>query len=189
MDFLEVIKIINEINSKITFIFKDITEIDNLNIEYVPNIPINEDEYDYDILVTKLKHIYCKYRQREICLGMTVYGPHRDDFIFKIRDNNVKDFGSQGQQKLAVIALKLSLLEIYKNKFGEFPVLLLDDIFSELDRKRKNKLIEYINNAGQVIITTNDIRDINKKKIKNVKLFEIKDKKIVEKGDINGKWK
>ena len=118
---------------------------------------------------------------------MTVYGPHRDDFIFKIRDNNVKDFGSQGQQKLAVIALKLSLLEIYKNKFGEFPVLLLDDIFSELDRKRKNKLIEYINNAGQVIITTNDIRDINKKKIKNVKLFEIKDKKIVEKGDINGK--
>lgn len=185
--YLERKKIINEINSKITFIFKDITEIDNLNIEYVPNIPINEDEYDYDILVTKLKHIYCKYRQREICLGMTVYGPHRDDFIFKIRDNNVKDFGSQGQQKLAVIALKLSLLEIYKNKFGEFPVLLLDDIFSELDRKRKNKLIEYINNAGQVIITTNDIRDINKKKIKNVKLFEIKDKKIVEKGDINGK--
>ena len=99
----------------------------------------------------------------------------------------MKIFGSQGQQKLAVIAFKLAFLQLLEEQLGKTPVLLLDDVFSELDKKRKNKLIEYINDAGQVIITTNDIRDINKKKIKSSKIFEIKDKKIVEKGDSNGK--
>ena len=78
-------------------------------------------------------------------------------------------------------------LDIYKEKIGSVPVLLLDDIFSELDKKRKNKLIDYINHAGQVIITTNDIRDINRKKLNEAKIFEIKNKKIIEKGDKNGK--
>ena len=89
---------------------------------------------------------------------------------------------------MAILALKIAEAYVYKDYGLEFPVLLLDDVFSELDKKRKNKLIEYINEAGQVIITTNDIRDINKKKIKSSKIFEIKDKKIVEKGDSNGKW-
>ena len=118
---------------------------------------------------------------------MTIYGPHRDDFIFNLDTNNIRYFGSQGQQKLAIISFKLCLLDIYKEKIGSVPVLLLDDIFSELDKKRKNKLIDYINHAGQVIITTNDIRDINRKKLNEAKIFEIKNKKIIEKGDKNGK--
>ena len=61
------------------------------------------------------------------------------------------------------------------------PILLLDDIFSELDKKKKNKIIDYINNVGQVIITTNDISDIKKNKLSNVSIYKIKNKKIIEK--------
>ena len=85
--------------------------------------------------------------------------------------------------------IKLGLIEIFKKRMGYIPILLLDDVFSELDKSKKNKLINYINNASQVIITTNDIRDINIKKIKNVKVFEVKNNKIIEKGDKNGKRK
>lgn len=178
-------KIIDFINDKITDIYNNIISIDGLKVKYVPNIDLVD--YDSEALRKKIKHTFYKNRQKEITLGMTVYGPHRDDFEFCIENNNIKYFGSQGQQKLAVIAFKLTFLKLLEEQLGKTPVLLLDDVFSELDKKRKNKLIEYINEAGQVIITTNDIRDINKKKIKSSKIFEIKDKKIVEKGDSNGK--
>ena len=178
-------KIIDFINDKITDIYNNIISIDGLKVKYVPNIDLVD--YDSEALRKKVKHTFYKNRQKEITLGMTVYGPHRDDFEFCIENNNIKYFGSQGQQKLAVIAFKLAFLQLLEEQLGKTPVLLLDDVFSELDKKRKNKLIEYINDAGQVIITTNDIRDINKKKIKSSKIFEIKDKKIVEKGDSNGK--
>lgn len=179
-------KIIDFINDKITDIYNNIISIDGLKIKYVPNIDLVD--YDSETLRKKIKHTFYKNKQKEITLGMTVYGPHRDDFEFCIENNNIKYFGSQGQQKIAVIAFKLAFLQLLEEQLGKTPVLLLDDVFSELDKKRKNKLIEYINDAGQVIITTNDIRDINKKKIKSSKIFEIKDKKIVEKGDSNGKW-
>ena len=120
---------------------------------------------------------------------MTIYGPHRDDFKIMIHDQDIKFFGSQGQQKMAVIAIKLALVKVFFDRTSDIPIILLDDIFSELDRKRKNKLMNYINDAGQVIITTNNIMDINRKKIEKVKVFEIKNKKIMEKGDKNGKRK
>ena len=83
----------------------------------------------------------------------------------------------------------MSLVYVFNEIDGKMPVLLLDDIFSELDRKKKNKLIDYIKNVGQVVITTNDIRDINKNKLNNATVFEVKNKNIIEKGDINAKRK
>ena len=176
---------IDSINERINVIFEDITNIKNLKIDYQTNIGI--EVFEKEEISKKMKFIFHKYNQKEISLGMTIYGPHRDDFIFNLDTNNIRYFGSQGQQKLAIISFKLCLLDIYKEKIGSVPVLLLDDIFSELDKKRKNKLIDYINHAGQVIITTNDIRDINRKKLNEAKIFEIKNKKIIEKGDKNGK--
>lgn len=174
-----------EVNSLIDEIYKDISGFSNLHIEYKPNIMF--DSFDEDNLKKQMKDCYSKNKNKEIALGMTLYGPHRDDFEFYIGNNNIKFFGSQGQQKLIIIALKLSILKVFENRMGEIPILLLDDIFSELDKSKKNKIINYINNAGQVIITTNDIRDINKRKINSAKVFEIKKNNIIEKGDVNGK--
>ena len=178
-------KFIDQINSYISKIYYDISNINNLIIKYVPNVEINN--FNDDDLRKTLKNQYSKSLNREMSLGMTLFGPHRDDIIFTIDNKNIKLFGSQGQQKLSIIALKLSLVNIFNERLESMPILLLDDVFSEIDRKRKNKIMKYIESFGQVIITTNDIRDINKNKIDNYKIFEVKDEKIIEKGDKNGK--
>ncbi len=172
-------KFIDDVNKHLSLIYKNISGIEGLSILYIPNIEI--EDFNIESLEKKLKDQYTKYKNKEINLGMTIYGPHRDDFKIMIGNEDIKSFGSQGQQKIAVISLKISILKTFYERKQEMPVLLLDDIFSELDKKRKNKLINYINESGQVIITANDIRDINKKKLKDIKIFEIKDKNIIEK--------
>ena len=105
---------------------------------------------------------------------MTIYGPHRDDFYFEYKDNDLKYYGSQGQQKLAILSFKISEIPIFKEFTGTSPVLLLDDIFSELDIKKKNKLLKIINlDDVQSIITTTDLRNINKKYVENAYIFNV----------------
>ena len=185
--YIERKKIIDEINDQLSNIYKDICGLDNLFLKYQPNIDIDLKEFSEKNIIEKLKETFSKNLKKEMLLGMTLYGPHRDDFNFYLNEENIKFYGSQGQQKLAIISLKISLIKIFYKRLENMPILLLDDIFSELDRKKKNKIINYINNSGQVIITTNDIRDISKKKLENTTIFEVKNKKIMEKGDLNGK--
>ena len=166
-------------------IYDNITFGRKLKIVYEPNIDIKL--FDDENIKKSLKYKYDSNLNKEISLGMTIYGPHRDDFLFLIDDKNIEFFGSQGQQKLAVIALKLSIVYVLNELTNEMPILLLDDIFSELDKKKKNKILEYIKNIGQVVITTNDIKDINKNKLDDIKIIKIKNQKITEKGGKNGR--
>ncbi|MBN2851752.1 MAG: DNA replication/repair protein RecF [Clostridia bacterium] len=92
--------------------------------------------------------------KNEIKNKMTLYGPHRDDFTIFINDKDVKFFGSQGQQRTSVLALKLSEIEIIKEKTGYFPVLLLDDVMSELDLSRRKFLTESILTRQTFITST-----------------------------------
>ena len=97
----------------------------------------------------------------EIKTGITSIGPHRDDFDFMIGNNNLKNYGSQGQQRSAVLSLKLSEIPIFKSYKNTYPILLLDDVFSELDDYKKNNLLRYIVNDIQTFITTTDLKSIN----------------------------
>jgi DNA replication and repair protein RecF len=83
-------------------------------------------------------------------------GPHRDDLSFTIGDADLKKYGSQGQQRTAVLSLKLSELEYVKSEIGEYPVLLLDDVMSELDQNRRQALLDFVRNRIQTFITTTD---------------------------------
>ena len=87
-------------------------------------------------------------------------------------------YGSQGQQRIAILSIKLAEISIFKEYTGTTPILLLDDIFSELDARKKNNLLKYIKNSIQTIITTTDLATINKKIIDKAKLIEIEDGKI-----------
>ncbi len=171
---------IKEINSKITSIYKDISGIDNLRVVYENNIEF--EEFDNDTIERNIKDKYNKYLRKEIENGMTLYGPHRDDLKFMIGEEDIKLFGSQGQQKLAIIALKLSEISIFEEITGTKPIVLLDDIFSELDRKNRNKVVDYINRDIQVVITANDTTGISKRLIEKAKIFEVSQGKIIEKG-------
>ena len=181
--YIERNNFINNINENLSKIYENIMDISNLKILYQPNIEIND--FDRDNLREILKDKYKKNIKREILMGMTLYGPHRDDFTFIIEENDIKIYGSQGQQKIAFIALKFAEIPIFEEKTGTKPVILLDDIFSELDKKKKNRLMKYINDDYQIIITSNDTKDIGKEILMNSKIIKVKDGKIIEKGGNN----
>lgn len=163
---------INFINENINKFYGDIAGSGDLKIVYVPNILI--DDYSIDSITNSLKQIYRKNYLKELNYGMTLFGPHRDDFNFLLNDNNLKFYGSQGQQKLAVISYKLAEISIFQSISGTNPVLLLDDVFSELDIKKRNKLLKIINNGIQSVITTTDLKNINKKYLDKANIFEVK---------------
>jgi len=93
-------------------------------------------------------------RKRDIKHGFTNEGPHKDDFIVKLGGADLRSFGSQGQQRTAALSLKLAELEIFAGEIGEYPVLLLDDVLSELDLFRQGQLLERIQKAQTVLTCT-----------------------------------
>ena len=167
-------------------IYKDIIGIENFKIVYETNVEF--DNYEEEHLKERLIKKYKSNFKREIENGMTLYGPHRDDLRFFIDSDDIKLYGSQGQQKVAIIALKLAEIPIFKDLTTTYPIMLLDDIFSELDIKTRNKLINYIPDDIQVIITSNDTRGINKKFLDSAKIFKVVRGNIIEKvGNNDGK--
>lgn len=97
-----------------------------------------------------------KYAEEEIGAGMTLVGPHRDDFEVSIEQRSLHTFGSRGEQRTAVFSLKLAELEFIAQKANDRPVLLLDDVFSELDHQHRERVLEVIPKQ-QTIITTTDL--------------------------------
>lgn len=178
--YLERKKFIDLINENISSIYYQITGNENLFIKYEPNIDI--EDYNHDDIRKILNEKYQKNIRKEIEYGSTLYGPHRDDFKFLLNGEDIKLYGSQGQQKTAIIALKLSEIEIFRNVTEKNPIILLDDIFSELDLKTRNKLIKFFPEDIQIIVTTTDLKGINRKFIENAKIFKVTEGKITEKG-------
>lgn len=170
-------KFINKVNLYCTKIYKDIMNLDGFSIKYRPSIEIDINNPNLKEL---LKEEYNKKIDYDIRLCATSIGPHKDDIEFFLDDKNLKFYGSQGQQRVAVLALKLSEIEIFKRYRESTPILLLDDIFSELDDIKKNNLLKYINRDIQTIITTTDLNNLDPKLIKKSKLFNINNGNIIK---------
>ena len=170
------IKFIDHINKYINDVFKDISGYDGLTIKYIPNVEIDNITNFKSTIQQKLTNSY----DREIFMGNTLVGPHRDDFSFKLFDNDLLLYGSQGQIKMAVLALKLAEINVFKDICGEYPVLLLDDLFSELDVEKRNKVINYLNRDIQTIVTTTDLKNIDRRLIKKAIIYKIEDGKVIE---------
>ena len=112
--------------------------------------------------------------------GSTKIGPQHDDLEFYINDLDAKMYASQGQQRSIVLSLKLAEINYLKEKTGTYPVLLLDDVLSELDKNRQLKLLDAINENVQTFITTPSISDIKEDLLKKAKVFKIEDGNISE---------
>lgn len=168
-------KFVDKFNLFCRQIYKDITNFDNFKVVYKKNIDVDVNSLDAkNVMLEKFK----EKREVELKLSSTLYGPHRDDLEFYLGDINLKYYGSQGQQRIAVLTLKLSEIEIFKKYKDTTPILLLDDIFSEIDNDKKDNLLKYINKDIQTIITTTDVDIIDEKFIKKAKLLQIEDGKI-----------
>lgn len=122
-----------------------------------------------DDYANKMMKALQKNLEKDFKLGYTTVGVHRDDLDIYLNGVEVKNFGSQGQQRTVALSMKLAELEIIKNRVGEYPILLLDDVFSELDKDRRKKLLNFTSKS-QTIITCTEIDDnINANIIKIVK--------------------
>lgn len=116
---------------------------------------------------------------KDIRLGFTTLGPHRDDIKFTLNGEDVKVYGSQGQQRTVALSLKLAETESFYNRFGEYPILILDDVLSELDKTRQRKLIEMTKHLQTIYTATSFDRTV----FKNTPVNRI----VIEKGKIKGK--
>ena len=140
--------------------------LENLTIGYEqPYMDNGSLEYTKEGFYERIKAALPQDRHR---LSTSV-GPHRDDLRFFSDTMDLKKFGSQGQQRTAVLSLKLSELEFIKSEVGEYPVLLLDDVLSELDESRRANLLQFIHKRIQTFITTTDIHDF--KDLKSVQFI------------------
>ena len=175
------------INELLPKIFKTLTSLDGLSIKY--DSIIDNDNFDNDEIKKKYHAKLKKSFKMELMQGVTLIGPHRDDFSFDLSGLDMKNFASQGQQRMAVIALKISEIYLFKEITKEYPVLLLDDIFSEIDTKKRNKIIKFLLKDIQSIITTTDINDIDEKLLKEAKIFKVNNDEVRERGKKNGRRK
>ena len=175
---------VDAINEYLSDMFKYITGMDGLILKYHTNI-----DEDKSVFKEKLT----SNLNKELMYKMTLVGPNRDDFYFKLDDKNLSLYGSQGQMRSAVLALKLSEVKLFNDKTGDSPILLLDDIFSELDIEKRNNLLSTLSNNVQTVITTTDIENITEDIRKKANVYEIDDGNIIsiqennEDGEVNGK--
>ena len=161
---IDIVKIryefINKINESLGSVFNNISEMGSLKITYKSFI--NESDLNdsnlKDLLINRFNDLF----MNELLQKTTLLGCHKDDFKMYLNDLDVNEYASQGQQRLSIISLKLAEIEVFIKEKQIKPIILLDDIFSELDDKKKNNIIKYFKNDVQIFITTTEIKDINK---------------------------
>ncbi len=169
---------INSINGSIGKVYYRIMKDEKLEVRYVKSIEYTQKE--------EIKKLFKDNFYNEVNRKMTLFGPHRDDFDFYLNDINVKLYGSQGQQRVAILAFKLAEIGIFKEALGYYPVILLDDIFSELDIEKRNNLLKFIKSNIQFIITTTDVKNISSKILEKAKIFNISNGEAKE-GEVYGR--
>ncbi len=135
-------------------------------------------KYEPDILIEDYEKALFSSQDKDVKLKQTTVGPHRDDFSFMVGDIDIRKFGSQGQQRTAALSLKLSEIELVKKMTKDNPILLLDDVLSELDSNRQNYLLSTIGEI-QTIITCTGLDDFVNNRFEIDKVFQIENGAIV----------
>ena len=156
---------IENINKYITDIYARIFKSGELKIKYVSSY---KNKSGAELLKT-----YQKNYQKEMEIGKTIIGVHHDDIVFVIDNNNLKEWGSEGQRKNAIISFKLAEINVIKDLKKYYPILILDDLFSELDKEKITNILKLLNKEVQTFITTTEINKIDKRVIKDAKKFKV----------------
>lgn len=160
-------KFVDNINKYIASNYEKIFGSGTLKIRYVSTFK-NKSEDD---LIKRYKDNY----QKELSVGKTLEGIHHDDIVFVLDNNNLKEWGSEGQRKNAIISFKLAEISVINEIKGYYPILILDDLFSELDKEKVTNLLGMLDRNVQTFMTTTDLKNISKKVIKDAKKFKVND--------------
>lgn len=151
-------------------------ELNGIVYKIHKNISGNKEElvlkYETDVLEENLEQELVRCREKDLKFGQTSVGPHRDDLCFMIQEIDVRKFGSQGQQRSCALSLKLSEIELVKKSIKETPVLILDDVLSELDSNRQNFLLNSIHDI-QTLITCTGLDEFVRNRFEINKIFKV----------------
>lgn len=151
-------------------------ELNGIVYKIHKNISGNKEElvlkYEPDVLEENLEQELVRCREKDLKFGQTSVGPHRDDLCFMIQEIDVRKFGSQGQQRSCALSLKLSEIELVKKSIKETPVLILDDVLSELDSNRQNFLLNSIHDI-QTLITCTGLDEFVRNRFEINKIFKV----------------
>lgn len=143
---------------------------EKLDINYQGIVALTEKEIE-----NKLMQELSLAEEKDLRLGYTTVGPHRDDIEMKVNGIDIRAFGSQGQHRTVALSLKLAELEIFKDECGEYPILLLDDVLSELDIDRQSKLLEKTKQIQTIMTTTNT----NEYLLDKATIIRVEDGKVI----------
>jgi len=124
---------------------------DALSIRYVSSLEAKGDLSKYEELITERLRLRL---EAEMYAGACLIGPHRDDFEIRFRGQNLRSFGSAGQQRSALITLDLAAISVYHSRHQNYPIFLIDDVDAELDGSRIERLLEYLDGRTQTFVTT-----------------------------------
>ncbi|MCM3668941.1 DNA replication/repair protein RecF [Mesobacillus maritimus] len=146
--------------------------LETLKIQYKPSAEVSEDQ-DLSKMIEVYENKFHKVKTREIERGTTLFGPHRDDLEFIVNGRDVQTFGSQGQQRTTALSVKLAEIELINKEIGEYPILLLDDVLSELDDYRQSHLLNTIQGKVQTFVTTTSVDGIDHRTLKEAATYHV----------------
>ncbi|BDR59743.1 DNA replication/repair protein RecF [Lactobacillus xylocopicola] len=160
---------------------------EKLTVKYRPSVKEVDKQDSVEEVYHKLLANFRKNKDSELYKGTTLNGPHRDDIEFELDGQDAHLYGSQGQQRTIALSIKLAEIKLVHHLTKEYPLLLLDDVMSELDHDRQSALLNYIHGKTQTFITTTDLAGISWEIIKKPKVYRINSGKIyLEEEKLNG---
>lgn len=152
---------------------------ESLEVKYRPSLKLSDTE-DEAALFEEVQQLMADNMDREIERGVALYGPHRDDLGFNVNGMDAQTYGSQGQQRTSALSIKLAEIELINKEVGEYPILLLDDVLSELDDSRQTHLLSTIQDKVQTFVTTTSVEGIDHEIMKHAKLYRINQGEIIK---------
>ncbi|MFB6499287.1 DNA replication/repair protein RecF [Bacillus haynesii] len=146
--------------------------LEELTLKYHTSLHVS-DSPDLSKMINSYQETFSKLRDKEIERGVSLSGPHRDDVLFYVNGRDVQTYGSQGQQRTTALSLKLAEIDLIREEIGEYPILLLDDVLSELDDYRQSHLLHTIQGRVQTFVTTTSVDGIDHKTLNEAEIFRV----------------
>ncbi|MFO6496548.1 MULTISPECIES: DNA replication/repair protein RecF [unclassified Bacillus (in: firmicutes)] len=153
--------------------------LEELTLKYHTSLHVS-DSPDLSKMINSYQEAFSKLRDKEIDRGVSLSGPHRDDVLFYVNGRDVQTYGSQGQQRTTALSLKLAEIDLIQEEIGEYPILLLDDVLSELDDYRQSHLLHTIQGRVQTFVTTTSVDGIDHKTLNEAAIFRVENGTLLD---------
>lgn len=155
---------------------------ETLSLRYVSTVAMDAADGAMQAMEERVHEELVRLRPRERERGVTLVGPHRDDLVFFVNGYSVQTFGSQGQQRTVALSLKLAEIEFIREAVGEAPILLLDDVLSELDAGRQLHLLSVIQDRVQTFVTTTGVEGVDHALVRHAARYRVEQGQIEPEG-------